>query len=178
MFFQNDQRIMGVILRYVGVPTDPPPPPGSPAADRPTRQPPTFGSTKGGGSYTAPKTVAHPLGSHIGWQQPPWLVHRGFRHCCRQGHLRHPQYALLRCCEDVCLGRLVGYPFGADPWLFAWSWLQASSVPVPPCFAAVRPICMLCRCAFQGASAIQRTWMMLPWPCVRLGRSWACPLRE
>ena len=58
---------------YVGVPTDPPPPPpGSLAADRPTRRPPRFGSTKGGGPPppTAPKTVAHPSGSHIGWRRP------------------------------------------------------------------------------------------------------------
>ena len=38
---------------YVGVPTDPPPP-GSPAADHPTRRPPRFRSTKGGGGRGPP----------------------------------------------------------------------------------------------------------------------------
>ena len=82
---QNDQRVMGIILRYVCWGTHRPPP-GGPAADRPTRRPPRFGSTKGGGGVppppseggggpppppTAPQTVEHPSGSHIGWRQPP-----------------------------------------------------------------------------------------------------------
>ena len=59
--FENDQRVMGIILRYACWGTHrPPPPPGSLAADRPTRQPPRCGSTKG--QPTAPKMVAHPLG--------------------------------------------------------------------------------------------------------------------
>ena len=85
---QNDQRVMGIILRYVCWGTHRPPP-GGPAADRPTRRPPRFGSTKGGGGVpppplrrgvgvpppppTAPQTVEHPSGSHIGWRQPPCL---------------------------------------------------------------------------------------------------------
>ena len=86
---QNDQRVMGIILRYVCWGTHRPPP-GGPAADRPTRRPPRFGSTKGGGGVpppplwrgvgvppppTAPQTVEHPSGSHIGWRQPPWTSH-------------------------------------------------------------------------------------------------------
>ena len=80
---QNDQRVMGIILRYVCWGTHRPPP-GGPAADRPTRRPPRFGSTMGGGAPppppfgggsppppTASQTVEHPSGSHIGWRQPP-----------------------------------------------------------------------------------------------------------
>ena len=38
VYIQNDQRVMGIILRYVCWGTHrPPPPPGSPAADCPTR---------------------------------------------------------------------------------------------------------------------------------------------
>ena len=73
----------------LGYPPPPPPPPGGggAAAYRPTRWPPRFGSTKGGGVSppalggggvgvtpppppTAPQTVAHPSGSHIGWRRP------------------------------------------------------------------------------------------------------------
>ena len=50
---QNDQRVMGIILRYVCWGTHRPPP-GGPAADRPTRRPPRFGSTKGGGGVPPP----------------------------------------------------------------------------------------------------------------------------
>ena len=54
---------MGIILRYVCWGTHrPPPPPGSLAADRPTRRPPRFGSTKGGGRGPPPL-------------QPPKLSH-------------------------------------------------------------------------------------------------------
>ena len=75
---------MGIILRDIcwGThrPPPPPTPPGSLATDRPTRRPPRFGSTKVGGSppppLTAPKTVAHPSGSHIGWRWPPWSAWR------------------------------------------------------------------------------------------------------
>ena len=72
---------MGIILRYVCWGTHRPLP-GAPAADRPTRRPPRFGSTKGGGGRgvpsppsggwgvspppTAPQTVTDPSGSHIG----------------------------------------------------------------------------------------------------------------
>ena len=47
---QNDQCVMGIILRYVCWGTHRPPPPwgGGAVADRPTRRPPRFGSTKGG----------------------------------------------------------------------------------------------------------------------------------
>ena len=52
---QNDQRVMGIILRYVCWGTHrPPPPPGSPAADHATRGAPRFGSTKGGGEWSPP----------------------------------------------------------------------------------------------------------------------------
>ena len=81
---QNHQRVMGIIffLRY-GVPTNPTPPPPPWGARRLTARPadpPRFGSTKGGGEPPAPppstpKTVAHPSGSHIGWQQPPCRRH-------------------------------------------------------------------------------------------------------
>ena len=53
VYIQNDQRVMGIILRYVCWGTYRPPP-GSPAADRPTRRPPRFGSTKGGGGGPPP----------------------------------------------------------------------------------------------------------------------------
>ena len=39
---------------YVGVPTDPPPPPGTLVADRLTLLPPGFESTKGGGPPSEP----------------------------------------------------------------------------------------------------------------------------
>ena len=45
VYIQSDQCIMGIILRYVCWGTHRPPL-GSPAADRPTRQPPRFGSAK------------------------------------------------------------------------------------------------------------------------------------
>ena len=75
---------MGIILRYLCWGTHRPPP-GGPAVDRPTRRPPRFRSTKGGGRGppppfgggwgspppTAPQTVEHPSGSHIGWRPPP-----------------------------------------------------------------------------------------------------------
>ena len=53
---QNDQCVMGIILRYLcwGTHRPPPPPLGGPAADRPPRRPPTFGSTKGGGGVPPP----------------------------------------------------------------------------------------------------------------------------
>ena len=60
---QNDQRVMGIILRYVCWGTHRPPP-GGPAADRPTRRPPRFGSTKGGEGSPPP-----PFGG--GWGSPP-----------------------------------------------------------------------------------------------------------
>ena len=50
---QNDQCVMGVILRYLSWGTHRPPP-GGPAADRPTRRPLRFGSTKGGGRAPSP----------------------------------------------------------------------------------------------------------------------------
>ena len=40
----------------------PPPPRESPAADRPTRRPPRFGSTKGGGGGLQPQNGRTPLG--------------------------------------------------------------------------------------------------------------------
>ena len=51
-----------------------PPPLGSPAADRPTPTPKVWVNQRGGRPPppTAPKTVAHPSGSHIGWRRPPW----------------------------------------------------------------------------------------------------------
>ena len=56
----------------LGYPLTPPPSsPGSPAANRLTHRPPRFGSTPLP-PRTAPKTVAHPLGSLIGWEQPTW----------------------------------------------------------------------------------------------------------
>ena len=51
VYIQNDQRVMGIILRYVWWGTHRPPPPRSPAVDRPTRRPSRFGSTKGGGGF-------------------------------------------------------------------------------------------------------------------------------
>ena len=56
---QNDQRVMGIILRYVCWGTHRPPP-GGPAADRPTRRPPRFGSTKGGGGVPPPPPLQPP----------------------------------------------------------------------------------------------------------------------
>ena len=61
---QNDQCVMGIILRYVCRGTHRPPP-GGPAADRPTRRPPRFGSTKAGGGVPSPPP---PWG---GWGPPP-----------------------------------------------------------------------------------------------------------
>ena len=61
----------------LGYPTTPPPPPRG--ARRLTAQPPTpkIWVNQGGGvpPPTAPKTVAHPLGSHIGWEQFPCGAH-------------------------------------------------------------------------------------------------------
>ena len=61
---------------YVGVPTVPPSPPRE--AQRLTARPADpqgLGQPRGEeGSPsppTAPQMVAHPLGSHIGWEQPP-----------------------------------------------------------------------------------------------------------
>ena len=74
MHIQSDQRVMWIILRYVfGVPTNPPRG-GWRLTARPT-DPQDLGQPRGGwGSPppTAPKTVAHPSGSHIGWRRPPW----------------------------------------------------------------------------------------------------------
>ena len=50
---------MGIILRYVCWGTHRPPP-GGPAADRPTRRPPRFGSTKGGGRGPPPPPLQPP----------------------------------------------------------------------------------------------------------------------
>ena len=89
VYTHNDQRVMGIILRYVCWGTHRPPR-GSPAADRLTRQPPRFGSTKGPPPSpsttfafvcflirshppsTTPETVEHPSGSNPGWEQPQW----------------------------------------------------------------------------------------------------------
>ena len=46
----------------------PPTPPGGPVADRPTRRPPRFGSTKGGGRGPPP-----PFGRGVGVPPPPPL---------------------------------------------------------------------------------------------------------
>ena len=55
VYIQNDQHVMGIILRYVCWGTHRPPPPlGSPAADDPTHRPPRFGSTKAGGEGGLP----------------------------------------------------------------------------------------------------------------------------
>ena len=71
---QNDQRVMGKILRYVcwGTHRPPPPPPGSLAADRLTRRPPRFGSTRGRGvpPRTAPK-LPHTPRAHTLDATPP-----------------------------------------------------------------------------------------------------------
>ena len=53
VYIQNDQRVMGIVLRYVCWGTHRPPA-WSPAAHRPTRRPPRFGSTKGGGRGPPP----------------------------------------------------------------------------------------------------------------------------
>ena len=64
VYIQNDQRVMGIILRYVFWGTHRAPP-GGPAADRPTRRPPRFGSTKEGGRVPPPPTA--PQRSHTPW---------------------------------------------------------------------------------------------------------------
>ena len=82
---QNDQRVMGIILRYVCWGTHrPPPPPGGPAADRPTRRPPRFRSTKGGGRAPPP-----PL-------QPPKLSHTPRGHALAGGGPHGATRNLLR----------------------------------------------------------------------------------
>ena len=65
VYIQNDQRVMGIILRYVCWGTHRPTPrePGPPT--------PKVWVNQGGGEpppppLTAPKMVAYPLGSHIG----------------------------------------------------------------------------------------------------------------
>ena len=59
---QNDQRVMGIVLKCACWGTHrPPPPPGSPAADRPTRRPPRFGSTPPPPPYS-PQNGCTPLG--------------------------------------------------------------------------------------------------------------------
>ena len=63
MHIQNDQYVMGIILRYVCWGTHRPPP-GGPTADRPTRRPPRFGSTKGGGRGPLPPPLQPPKLSH------------------------------------------------------------------------------------------------------------------
>ena len=55
LYIQNDQRVMGIILRYACWDT---PPAGERLGGR-CRPPATS------------KTAAHPSGSHIGWRQPP-----------------------------------------------------------------------------------------------------------
>ena len=76
-------------------------PQGSPAADRPTRRPPGFGSAKGGAPPLPPttpnKTVAHPLGSHIGWRQPPWVCGSKSPDIVKFG----PGSLLVQCCSLV-----------------------------------------------------------------------------
>ena len=65
LYAQNDQHVIGIILRYVrwGTHRPPPPPPGT-----------GFGSTKGGGGggrSTTPEIVEHPSESHPALQPPP-----------------------------------------------------------------------------------------------------------
>ena len=75
---QNDQCVMGISVRYVCWGTHrPPPPPGSP--------PPS----------TAPKIVAQPSESHIGWRWPP--CHRLTRIMqLPPKHRRRATYSFLR----------------------------------------------------------------------------------
>ena len=74
VYIQNDQRVMGIILRYVcwGYPPDPPPPPapGSPAADRPTRRPSRFGSTRGQPPLQPLKRLHTPWGHALAGGSP------------------------------------------------------------------------------------------------------------
>ena len=63
---QNDQCVMGIILRYLYWGTHRPPL-GGPAADRPTGRPLRFGSTKGGGRGPPP-----PLRRGVGVPPPPY----------------------------------------------------------------------------------------------------------
>ena len=59
----------------LGYPPTPPPPRGAWRLTARPADPQGLGQPKGGGEAppppTAPKTVAHPSGSHIGWRQPP-----------------------------------------------------------------------------------------------------------
>ena len=77
VYVQNDQRVMGIIFRYVCWGTYQPPPPPPRGARRLTARP---ADPRGLGQPspppppppTTPKTVAYPSGSHLGWPQPPW----------------------------------------------------------------------------------------------------------
>ena len=59
----------------LGYPPPPPPPPGARQLTARPADPQGVGQLGGGGGVppppTAPKIVAHPSGSHIGWQRPP-----------------------------------------------------------------------------------------------------------
>ena len=69
---------------YVEVPTDPPPPGEARRLTARPADPRGLGQPRGGGEGspppTAPKTVAHPSGSHIGWQRPPCPRASSFAH--------------------------------------------------------------------------------------------------
>ena len=72
---QNDQCVMGIILRYVCWGTHRPPPRGARQLTARPADPQGLGQPRVGGGITpltTPKTVAHPSGSHIGWRRPPW----------------------------------------------------------------------------------------------------------
>ena len=104
---------MGIILRYVcWVPTDPPR--RSPAADRPTRRPPRFGSTKGGGGPPHPKKRLHTPWGYTLAGGSPRAGTRARAHTHTQAHTRTRTHA-------------------PKPWAMMWHG--------PFCFALVQEDC-------------------------------------
>ena len=168
----------------------PPPPPGSLAADRPTRRPPRFGSTNGGGGGvppppTAPKTVAHTSGSHVGWRRPPWSPIVQFPHsglhldrCISyrpQGTKGEGGGWMSMCAKVFVAERATRYAgaFGSRPWFVSWlhAWAHLFGVPK-------EPLPCLCSSALPRSCAQQLTgprvrfkstnWMGILWCDVQL----------
>ena len=82
----------------LGYPTTPPPPPGARQLTARPTDPQGLGQPRGGwGSPPpkAPKIVAHPSGSHIGWRRPPCMAHRCESHSTCMAHTSASQSACM-----------------------------------------------------------------------------------
>ena len=81
------EKVLGLAQRRGGVGSPPPP---SEGGGGPPPPPPT-----------APQTVEHPSGSHIGWRQPPWtMCRRMFGPLLMTQALPHEMIVMND--EDVC----------------------------------------------------------------------------